>query len=241
MRLNRFLALAGLAARRKCDEFIHDGRIEVNGETATRPGIEVDPERARVTCDGERARPPRALQYLAMYKPSGIVVTADDERGRTTVYDILPARLRGRVRAVGRLDRASEGLLLFTNDGILAEALLHPRNQVQRTYIAWVQPPPSGESVYRLRDGVPIGRGERSGKAEVRTISVRGGTARMRVKLREGKNREVRRMFSAVGSQVVALRRVAFDGVELAGMRVSQTRPLTRAEVAVLKKSAGLL
>ena len=177
MRLNRFLALAGLGARRKCETLVWEGRIEVNGATVESPGIDVDPNKDRITCDGERLRPPRVFLYAAMHKPSGLIVSASDERGRATVYDILPERLRGKVRAVGRLDQASEGLLLFTNDGDLANALLHPSRGVERTYMAWVTPPPSPDSLKALRSGVPLGRGQRSGSAQVRVLGTRGSTS----------------------------------------------------------------
>lgn len=240
MRINRFLAMSGLGARRKCEELVREGRIEVNGLTVDSLAVEVDPDRDRVTCDGERLRPPRVLLYAMMHKPSGVVVTADDERGRTTVYDLLPERLRGKVRAVGRLDQGSEGLLIFTNDGLLAHAILHPRSAVPRTYLVWVTPPPSGESLARLRSGVPLGRGERSGPADVRILGARGGAARIRLTIREGKNREIRRMFRAVDSRVLALRRVVFDGLYLEDLPPGKVRALTAAEVAGLRKASGL-
>ncbi len=240
MRINRFLAMSGLGARRACEELVREGRIEVNGVTVDTLAFEVDPDRDRVTCDGERLRPPRVLLYAMMHKPSGVIVSADDERGRLTVYDLLPERLRGKVKAVGRLDQGSEGLLIFTNDGLLAHALLHPRRGVPRTYLAWVSPPPSGESLARLRSGVPLGRGERSGAADVRVLGARGGTARIRLILREGKNREIRRMFRAVGSRVLALRRVGFGDLYLEDLPAGKVRPLNPGEVAGLRETSGL-
>jgi len=239
LRLNRYLALAGLGARRKCEELILQGRVEVNSETVRSLAVVVDPDRDAVFCDGQRVRPPRTFFYSMMNKPSGVVVTADDERGRRTVYDLLPERLRGKVRAVGRLDQASEGLLLLTNDGVLANALLHPRHGVPRTYLAWVSPIPDLDAIHSLRRGVQIGSRERSGPADVRLLGGRSGTARVRLTLREGKNREVRRMFRAVGCRVLALRRVQFDGVTLDDLRPGQVRQLTVEEIASLRKAAG--
>jgi pseudouridine synthase len=238
--LNRFLALAGLGARRKCEQLIWDGRIEVNGATASSPAVQVDPLRDRVTCDGERLHPPRRTHYLILNKPSGVVVTAEDERGRATVYDLLPGALRGQVRAVGRLDRASEGLLLFTNDGDLAHALLHPSRAVPRTYVVWVRPVPDVGALRRLREGVLLGAGERSGPAEARQLGARRGTARLKITLREGKNREVRRMLRSVGCQVIGLRRVRFDGVALEDLRPGHLRKLSRDEIASLRAAAGM-
>lgn len=241
MRLNRFLALSGLGARRKVEGLILEGRIEVNGETVETLGVQVDPDRDRVVCDGQRLRIPRTYLYLAMNKPSGVVVSAGDERGRQTVYDLLSPRWRAKVRAVGRLDRASEGLLIFTNDGELAHGLMHPSHGVQRAYLAWVTPPPGREAVEQLRRGVPLGGGETSGPADVRVSGTRGGTARVRLTLREGKNREVRRMFRAVGARVLALRRVRIDGVYLGDLRAGSIRPLGQAEIASLQRAAGLV
>jgi 23S rRNA pseudouridine2605 synthase len=237
LRLNRFLALSGLGARRKCESFISEGRIEVNGVTVESPGLTVDPDKDRITCDGERLRPPRVFLYAAMHKPSGLIVSASDEMGRSTVYDLLPERLRGKVRAVGRLDQASEGLLLFTNDGELANALLHPSYGVERTYMVWVTPPPSPDSLAALRSGVPLGRGQKSGAAQVRVLGTRGSTSRVRVILREGKNREVRRMFRAVGCRVLALRRVQYGAIVLGGLRPGQWRNLLPSEVAALRRA----
>lgn len=236
MRLNRFLALSGLGARRKCETLVWEGRIEVNGVTAESPGLAVDPEKDRVTCDGERLRPPRVFLYAAMHKPSGLIVSASDERGRQTVYDLLPERLRGKVRAVGRLDQASEGLLLFTNDGELTHALLHPSRGVERTYMAWVTPPPSPDSLGALRAGVMLGRGQKSGAAQVRVLGTRGSTSRVRVIIREGKNREVRRMFRTVGCRVLALRRMQYGAVVLGTLRPGQSRNLLPSEVAALRR-----
>lgn len=240
MRINRFLAMSGMGSRRKCEELVRERRIEVNGVTVDSLSFEVDPDRDRVTCDGERLRPPRVLLYAMMHKPSGVVVTADDERGRATVYDLLPERLQGKVRAVGRLDQGSEGLLIFTNDGLLAHALLHPRSAVPRTYLVWVTPSPPGEALAQLRTGVPLGHGERSGPADVRILGSRSGTARIRLIIREGKNREIRRMFRAVGSRVLALRRVGFDGLYLEDLPPGKVRALKPPEVAGLRKASGL-
>lgn len=240
MRLNRFLALTGLASRRKCEELIRESRIEINGTTVENLSTQVDPERDRVTYDGERLRIPDTFFYLMMHKPSGFVVSTSDERGRATVYELLPGPVRGKVQAVGRLDRGSEGLLLFTNDGVLANALLHPRHGVERLYVAWVAPPPRMEDIARLRAGVPLEQGERSGPAQVRVLGRKKSTARVRIALREGKNREVRRMFRAVGCRVLALRRVAFGGLALNDLPTGKTRNLTRTEIAMLKQAAGI-
>jgi pseudouridine synthase len=222
------------------ESLIQEGRVEVNGRTVETLAVTVDPDRDRITCDGTRVRVPKTYLYVLMNKPAGIVVSARDERGRTTVYDLLSSTLRERVRAVGRLDRASEGLLLLTNDGALAHALLHPSRNVKKTYLAWVRPVPRREDVRALREGVSLGRGEHSGRSHVRLLGTRGATARMRLTLTEGKNREIRRMFRAIGCRVLVLRRVGIDGVELGSVRAGGHRRLTRPEVACLRRAAGL-
>jgi 23S rRNA pseudouridine2605 synthase len=239
VRLNRYLALAGLGARRKVESLIREGRIEVNGQPVETLAVTVEPDRDRVTFDGQKIRIPKTFLYVAMNKPSGIVVSAQDERGRTTVYDLLPQTMRDKVRAVGRLDRASEGLLLFTNDGELAHSLLHPSQYVKKTYLAWVRPRPKSEEIRALREGVPLGRGERSGRARVKLLGARGSTARVRLVLTEGKNREIRRMFRAIGCHVLALRRIGIDGIELGVLRSGGNRRLTRPEIASLRQATG--
>lgn len=239
MRLNRYLALAGLGARRKVESLIREDRIEINGRPVETLAVTVDPDRDRVTLDGQKVRIPKTFLYVAMNKPSGIVVSAQDERGRTTVYDLLPQTMRDKVRAVGRLDRASEGLLLLTNDGHLTHALLHPSQNVKKIYLAWVRPPPKIDEIRALREGVSLGRGEHSGPAQVRLLGRRGSTARVRLALTEGKNREIRRMFRAVGCQVLALRRVGIDGIDLGALRSGGHRRLTGAEVASLRQATG--
>jgi 23S rRNA pseudouridine2605 synthase len=239
VRLNRFLAGTGLGSRRSCEQLIRQGRVDVNGAIVGLPGPEIDPERDVVRCDGTRYRLPRRHLYLMMNKPAGFVTTRSDELGRKTVDDLL-GRVRGRVFAVGRLDRASEGLLLFTNNGELANRLLHPRHRVERTYLAWVRPAPSLDMIRQIREGVSIGPGERSGPAQIRILGRRSDTTRIRITLREGKFREVRRVFAALGMRVLALRRIAFAGLTLVDLPAGAVRPLTRDEEAVLAERTGL-
>lgn len=240
MRLNRFLAAAGLGSRRSCEDLIREGRIEVNGATLTFPGHEIDPGTDKVSADGERVRMPRRWLYYVMYKPAGYVTTRADERGRKTVDDLL-GRLRGRVFPVGRLDRATEGLLLFTNNGELAERLLHPRFRHERTYIAWVTPPPGVHTLRAIEaGGVAIGRGGHSGPAKVRLVGRRHDPARVRITLHEGKYREVRRIFRAFDLRVLVLRRVSFAGLLLNDVEPGGIRPLTDLEREFLAKRSGL-
>lgn len=239
MRLNRFLAAAGLGSRRSCDTLITEARVDVNGEVVAKPGSRVHPQRDIVRLDGERVQLPKAWVYLALHKPAGYVTTRSDERGRRTVDEFL-GRHRGRVVPIGRLDRASEGLLLFTNNGEFAHRLLHPSFEQPRTYLVWVDPAPSVPQLREIEAGVNIGLGETSGPAQVRVLGRKGETARVRIVLREGKYREVRRIFRSLGLRVTALRRVAYAGVQLGPLPPGSLRPLSRLELEELEQRTGL-
>lgn len=239
MRLNRFLAGAGLGSRRACEELIREGRIDVNGVVASLPGPEIDPATDVVRCDGEHLHLPERWIYLALYKPPGVLTTLSDERGRPTVSDLL-GRFQGKVFPVGRLDRTSEGLLLLTNNGELANRLLHPRYRQERTYVAWVRPAPTLETLRAIHEGVRIGPRERSGPARTRLMGRKGEIARVKITLREGKNREIHRIFQAVGSRVMTLRRIAYAGITIGGLAPGHWRILTRDELKILAEATGL-
>ena len=181
---------------------------------------------------------PRRWIYLAMNKPSGYVTTHADPQHRQTVDELLGS-WRGKVFAIGRLDRDTEGLLLFTNNGDLANRLLHPRYQRERTYLAWVRPHPTLEMVRRIEAGIVIGPGEKSGPSRVRVLGRKGDTARVRITLREGKYREVRRIFAAVKIKVLALRRISFAGLDLGGMPAGSVRALAPDELDALARLTG--
>ena len=240
MRLNRFLAAAGLASRRGADPLIAEGRVEVNGEISTTLGQLVDPAHDVVRVDGERIRLPRHWIYYLLHKPAGFVTTRADELGRRTVDDLIGS-LRGRVVPVGRLDRSSEGLLLLTNNGELIQRLLHPKYRQPRTYLVWVTPAPTRLVLEEIERGVPIGRGERSGRAETQLLGRRGPMARVRITLREGKNREVRRIFRHFEMKVNALRRIGYAGIDLGDLPPGAMRPLRGDEISRLASATGLV
>lgn len=240
MRLNRFLASAGLGSRRSCEELIRAGRIDVNGVACGLPGPQVDPDADVVRCDGEIVRLPQKWLYYAMNKPAGYVTTHRDDRGRKSIDDLL-GKLRGRLHSVGRLDRPTEGLLLLTNNGDLANRLLHPRYRQERTYFAWVRPRPTREVVARIEaGGVDLGNDEESGPARMRVYGRHGDTTRVRLTLYEGKNREVRRLFSAFDIRVMVLRRIIFAGIRLEDLPAGAMRALRPDEVALLASRTGL-
>ena len=237
VRLQKVLSAAGVASRRAAEQFIADGRVTVNGRTVRQPGTRADPARDDVRVDGRRIAREVRSRYVLVHKPRGYVTTRSDPHRRKTVLDLVPD-VREYVYPVGRLDYDSEGLLLLTNDGALAALLTHPRHGVARVYEATVRGVPSGARLRRLAAGVEID-GRPTGPAEVRLL--RGGAAgrtdeaRVRIVIREGRNRQVRRMFDAIGHPVRRLRRTRLGPISLRGLRPGAARDLTPAEVGALR------
>ena len=237
VRLQKVLSAAGVASRRAAEQFIADGRVTVNGRTVRQPGTRADPARDDVRVDGRRIAREVRSRYVLVHKPRGYVTTRSDPHRRKTVLDLVPD-VREYVYPVGRLDYDSEGLLLLTNDGALAALLTHPRHGVARVYEATVRGVPSGARLRRLAAGVEID-GRPTGPAEVRML--RGGApgrtdeARVRIVIREGRNRQVRRMFDAIGHPVRRLRRTRLGPISLRGLRPGAARDLTPAEVGALR------
>lgn len=229
-RLQKVLAAAGLGSRRSCEELIAEGRVTVDGEVAEL-GRRVDPQREEVRVDGQRVNVNPELVYVMLNKPRGYVTTADDPAGRPTVFDLI--NVDQRVFAVGRLDMDTEGLLLLTNDGDLAHALMHPSYGVRRTYVAQVNGRPSQRQLRSLTRGVDLEDGPAS--AESAGILGEGhGKAIVQIVMTEGRNREIRRMLAAVGAPVERLARIAYGGVELGDLRQGRWRPLRPPEVGKL-------
>jgi 23S rRNA pseudouridine2605 synthase len=229
MRLNAFLARSGIASRRGADELIKAGRVVVNGvpgELNTVVG-----SRDVVEVDGRRVERQR-LAYVLLHKPAGVVTTASDPRGRATVLDLVAHDVR--VVPVGRLDAATTGALLLTNDGPLSHRLDHPRYGVEKTYVADVEGEPSDAAVQLLAGGVDLDDG-RTAPARVRRL----GASRLELVLHEGRNRQVRRMCEAVGHPVLRLHRSRYAGLGLGGLDPGEWRDLTRDEVAALRRISG--
>jgi len=239
MRLNRYLALCGVASRRQAMEYVFAGRVSVEGEVEHDPGRKVRVGHERVEVDGERVLPPRKWVYFAFYKPPGVLVTAHDELGREGIQAFF-RRVPQRVFPIGRLDRASEGLLLVTNHGELADALLHPSGGIEKIYRVKVSPRPQPSQLARMQEGVPLGQGEHSAPARVRVKRAGRAAALLTLTLTEGKKREVRRICKAVGLQVLKLKRVAFAGIQLGEAAPGTLRKLSRAEVDHLQRLTGV-
>ena len=229
MRLAKYLAHCGVASRRKAETLIASGRITVAGEPVTDPARDVD-ERSAVAVDGE-AILPEPREVWALNKPLDVVSTAREPGSRQAVTDLVPSERR--LYPVGRLDAESTGLILLTNDGELANLLTHPRYEVERTYRATLRRAPSERDLDRLRRGVRLEDGP-TRPAEVRRAGKRG----IDITIREGRNRQVRRMAEAIGNEVVALRRVGFGSLRLGRLAEGDARRLRAAEVERLWKDA---
>jgi len=238
LRLNRFLAEAGLGARRKVERLILDGKVAVNGIVTTDLSARVDPEKDIVTVDGKVVEIQPKV-YLLYNKPKGILTTLKDERGRTTVYDVLPFK-DVRVYPVGRLDRASEGLLLLTNDGELAYRLLHPKYHVPKKYIVTVRGCPSEEKLDKLRRGIYLYPEGRTLPCEIKVLDKNKKETTLEVVLREGRKRQIRRMFREIDHPVKRLVRVAMGNLTLKGLPQGHFRFLTEDEVEELKRLVNL-
>jgi 23S rRNA pseudouridine2605 synthase len=235
-RLQKALARAGVGSRRACEGLIAAGRVRVNGDVATL-GDRVDTSRDVVTIDGHRVPLDPSLRYIMLNKPAGVVTTMEDPQGRMTISDLIPGGER--VFPVGRLDMDTEGLLLLTNDGELANRLMHPSFGVEKEYLAEVEGEVHGRHVRALRRGVELEDGP-ARPLRSTVIHATAGRSAIEIVMGEGRKREVRRMLAAVGLPVVRLVRVRQGPLRLSGVRPGETRDLTPAEVAALYESAGL-
>jgi len=229
VRLNRYLASAGVGSRRAVDELIRAGRVTVNGEVGELGAAVGDGD--VVAVDG-RTVAPQELAYLMLHKPSGVVTTASDPQRRRTVVDLVESPER--VYPVGRLDRDTTGQLLLTNDGELANRLAHPRQGVDKTYVVEVEGDPPPEAIRRLAEGVELDDGP-TAPARARRL----GAGRLELVIHEGRNRQVRRMCEAVGHPVRRLHRTAYGPLELDTLAPGSWRPLTAEEVAALRPETG--
>ncbi|WP_291357601.1 pseudouridine synthase [Desulfovibrio sp.] len=240
-RLNKAIAASGLCARRKADELIFAGRVAVDGMTETNPGRRVGPGEI-ISVDGKPLSRKQELAYRLLNKPVGIVCTLSDPQGRPTVMDILPESARGLgLFPVGRLDFFSEGLLLLTNDGELANRLTHPRHHVDKTYEVLVRGPVPEQALETMRAGMRLSDG--TPLLPVAASRVEGGDERgtlLRLVLRQGVNRQIRRMCDDLGLTILRLKRVAQGILRLGELKPGETRVLKAEEVRALRKSAAL-
>jgi pseudouridine synthase len=234
IRLNKFLSQAGVASRREADRLIELGRVKVNGQVVQELGSKIDEEKDSVWVDGKKVGGAQSFVYLLLNKPPGFLVTLKDPYERPTIKSLLPP-LRIRLFPVGRLDFDSEGLLLMTNDGELANRLMHPRYEIKKVYTVKVKGQPEKGQLLRLEKGVVID-GKKTAPAKIYLLSSSPKRSLCQVTIHEGRKREVRRMFAIIGHPVLQLKRVRFAGLTLHGLKSGGWRYLTDKEVQTLKK-----
>lgn len=232
MRLNKYIALSGIASRRKADELIENGNVKINGATVTRMGVQVE-EGDVVSVNGKTIGPERKNVYIVLNKPAGYITSMKDEWDRPVVGDLV-TDVHERIFPVGRLDYNTTGLLILTNDGELANRLTHPKHEVTKTYRATVAGVISNERIAKLRRGVDIG-GFVTSEARVEVIRQGRSSAVVEIEIHEGKNRQVRKMFAAVGNPVQELERTAIGKITAGRLRQGDYRKLKGDEINYLK------
>lgn len=235
VRLQKYIAMCGVASRRAAEGLIEDGRVFLNGKRVTEQGVKVEIGADSVALDGEIIKPSGKMYYIMLNKPTGYVSTVKDQFDRPTVIDLLGNDLNERLFPVGRLDYDTEGLLLLTNDGDFTYKVTHPKHKVNKTYIAVLRGGITIKGLAMLRSGVEIEDGFVTSPAEVEMLDVKNGHTTIKITIHEGKNRQVRRMFEAVGSKVKELKRISIGTVELGNLPLGRWRYLTSYEINYLK------
>lgn len=237
-RLQKVLASAGVASRRKCEELISAGKVKVNGTTVTELGFKVNPQIDQIEVDGAKIQLEKKVYYL-LYKPVGYITSVGDPRQRKTVIDLMEG-VPERIYPVGRLDYDTSGLLLLTNDGDLAFQITHPSHQIEKEYEALVKGKISEESLEKLRKGIKLDDGW-TAPARVRALGLKGGNSLIQLIIHEGRNRQVRRMCEAVGHPVLQLKRTRIAFLTIGSLKPGKFRALSPDEVKKLKQESKIL
>ena len=227
-RLQKILARAGICSRRKAEEYIAAGRVQVDGQRVDRPGLKVDPDRVAITVDHKPVHPEKSI-VLLLHKPPGYVTTMSDPQGRPIVTDLLPG-IKHRLFPVGRLDLDSEGALIMTNDGALGNRILHPRFEVNKTYEVTVKGSPRTSALKRLEQGIVLD-GRKTWPARLRILHKNKGTTLLEIIIHEGKKRQVRKMFQAIGYPVLRLKRTAYGRLRLGTLERGNYRFLSKKDI----------
>lgn len=228
MRINKFLSNSGLASRRKCDQLIEEGKVFVNGKQVTELGSQINEKKDKVTVDGKTITLPSSFVYIKLNKPKGYACTAHDEKGRKTIYDLIDSEER--LFSIGRLDYDTEGLILLTNDGDFANKVAHPKFNIDKEYRVTVEGEIKESEMAVMRKGVVVD-GQRMPSAIVNFISYENGYTKLSVIIDEGQNRQIRRMFEAIGKTIKLLKRVRIGQVRLGGLRRGDYKDLTEVEL----------
>ncbi|MCI5191517.1 MAG: rRNA pseudouridine synthase [Candidatus Electrothrix sp. AU1_5] len=230
-RIQKVIAHAGICSRRKAEEYIAQGRVKVDGTTVTQPGLKVDPQQAVITVDGKPLQEEKKV-YVLLHKPRGYVTTLSDPQGRPIVTDLLPD-IKERLFPVGRLDLDSEGALLLTNDGALTNQVLHPRYEVKKTYQATVRGFPKKADLQRLEQGIVLDN-IKTWPAQLRILKKKKDATVVEIILHEGKKRQVRKMFQAVGYPVIRLKRTAYGRLHIGNLSEGTYRFLVKNDLKKL-------
>lgn len=229
MRINKYLASSGVASRRECDKLISEGRVSINGKPAT-IGVDIN-DGDQVTVDGKPVGI-KKNEYYILNKPKGYICSVSDDKGRKTVLDLMPPNV-GRIYPVGRLDYDSEGLLILTTDGELAQHLTHPSNSVPKTYLVRIEGTITESALNPIRSGIEID-GYVTKKCKAHIVETNKAYTKIHITLTEGKNREIRKMFNAIGKEVSLLKRIKIGEINLSGLDRGAYRKLNKQEVAYL-------
>ena len=237
MRVNKFLAHAGVASRRKVDQLIEEGRVSVNNQKAVL-GQRVDPEKDKITVNGKEINTKENLEYFILNKPVGVTSTVSDSHAKKTVLDIV--KTKNRIYPVGRLDLNSKGLILLTNDGDLANRLTHPRYHVPKVYQVLYLGSITGEKIGRIEKGIELEEGKTK-EAKVKVLTNDQKKTLLEITLFEGRKRQIRRMAEKLHLHIISLKRITIGPVELGDLESGKFRKLTETESESLKKSAGLI
>ena len=233
MRINKYLASAGLGSRRKCEEFVLQKRVKVNGKVIDNLAFDIA-ENDKVMIDDKLVSVPRSFTYLIMHKPKGYLTTVSDDRERKTVMELLPEEFK-HLMPVGRLDYNSEGLLLFTNDGEMAQKLMRPKNEIVKTYLVKVEGEVSSFDVSEIEKGVTLIDGTKFKKCKVNIKEIKERKTKLEIQITEGKNREIRKIFDKFGYNVIFLKRISIGEIKLGGLTRGTCRLLRPAEIRYLK------
>jgi 23S rRNA pseudouridine2605 synthase len=231
-RLQKVLAKAGIASRRQAEDLIRKGRIRVDGEVVTEMGVRVNPNSQKIECDGIPVTAPEKKIYILLHKPAGILSTVHDPQGRAIVTDLLPD-VNERVYPVGRLDFNTEGALLLTNDGELAQKVLHPSHEVKKTYVAKVKGRPDREKLAALSRGINLD-GRKTWPADIEVLHADPQMTTIKIIIHEGRKRQVRKMFGAVGHPVLHLQRIAYGQLQLGDLAPGKYRILGPDDIAMI-------
>ena len=228
MRINKYLALCGVASRRKSETFIVDGKVKLNGKVVTNLSTNVDTKKDKVELEGKELSLPSNYVYYKLNKPKGYLCTASDDRGRKTIFDLVKSETR--LFSIGRLDYDTEGLIILTNDGDLAQKISHPSHETEKEYIVKIEGTILESELAVLRAGI-VENGVKMPKAKVELLEVVNNNAKLSVTIHEGQNRQIRRMFEAINKPIKMLKRIRIGNIKLGGLQRGEYKPLNEFEL----------